>query len=103
MEQGLRDCCRSIRIGKILVQSDEHTHEARVLYAKLPVDVEKRRVLLLYPIMSTGNTIIKAVQILKEHRVKEENVILLNLFCTPTGNFKINLLTFFEINFISLN
>jgi len=26
MEQGLRDCCRSIRIGKILVESDANTH-----------------------------------------------------------------------------
>ena len=25
MEQGLRDCCRSIRIGKILIQRDEAT------------------------------------------------------------------------------
>ena len=52
MEQGLRDCCRSIRIGKILVQSDEDTHEAKVLYAKLPPDIADRKVLLMYPIMS---------------------------------------------------
>jgi uracil phosphoribosyltransferase len=25
MEQGLRDCCRAIRIGKILIQRDEDT------------------------------------------------------------------------------
>ena len=47
MEQGLRDCCRSIRIGKILVQKDEETHEARVLYAKFPEDVSSRKVLLM--------------------------------------------------------
>jgi uracil phosphoribosyltransferase len=52
MEQGLRDCCRSIRIGKILVQSDEDTHDAKVFYAKFPPDVAKRKVLLMYPIMS---------------------------------------------------
>ena len=52
MEQGLRDCCRSIRIGKILIQSDEDTHEAKVYYAKFPPDVNKRKVLLMYPIMS---------------------------------------------------
>ncbi|RWS14275.1 Uracil phosphoribosyltransferase-like protein [Dinothrombium tinctorium] len=85
MEQGLRDCCRSIRIGKILVQSDEDTHEARVLYAKFPVDISERRVLLMYPIMSTGNTVVKAVKVLKDHGVKEHNIILLNLFCTPSA------------------
>lgn len=52
MEQGLRDCCRSIRIGKILIQSDEETHEAKVFYAKFPPDIDSRKVLLMYPIMS---------------------------------------------------
>ncbi|KAF4531564.1 hypothetical protein B566_EDAN013568 [Ephemera danica] len=61
MEQGLRDCCRSIRIGKILVESDADTHEARVVYARFPEDIASR----------------------KEHNVPEENIILSNLFCTP--------------------
>lgn len=52
MEQGLRDCCRSIRIGKILVESDADTHEARVVYAKFPDDIAERKILLMYPIMS---------------------------------------------------
>jgi len=47
MEQGLRDCCRSIRIGKILVQKDEETHEARVVYAKFPDDISSRKVLVM--------------------------------------------------------
>ncbi len=56
---GLRDCCRSIRIGKILVESDVDTHEARVVYARFPEDVKTRKVILMYPIMSSGNTVIK--------------------------------------------
>ncbi|ESO83232.1 hypothetical protein LOTGIDRAFT_133766 [Lottia gigantea] len=83
MEQGLRDCCRSIRIGKILIQSDEETHKAKVVYAKLPPDISQRKVLLMYPIMSTGNTVAQAIKVLREHKVNEDNVILLNLFCTP--------------------
>uniref|UniRef100_T1JCD0 Uracil phosphoribosyltransferase homolog n=1 Tax=Strigamia maritima TaxID=126957 RepID=T1JCD0_STRMM len=85
MEQGLRDCCRSMRIGKILIQSNEETHEAKIVYAKFPNDIEKRKVLLMYPIMSTGNTVITAVKVLKEHGVTENNIILLTLFCTPFG------------------
>nr|CAG4636352.1 EOG090X09VM [Eubosmina coregoni] len=83
MEQGLRDCCRSMRIGKILIDSDHDTHEAKVVYAKFPEDIAQRKVLLMYPIMSTGNTVVKAVSVLKEHSVQEENIILANLFCTP--------------------
>lgn len=52
MEQGLRDCCRSMRIGKILIDSDHDTHEAKVVYAKFPEDIAQRKVLLMYPIMS---------------------------------------------------
>lgn len=85
MEQGLRDCCRSIRIGKILIHSDEETHEARVVYSKLPPDIACRKVLLMYPIMSTGNTVIKAMQVLQENKVLEKNIILLSLFTTPSA------------------
>lgn len=85
MEQGLRDCCRSIRIGKILVESDTDTHEARVVYAKFPEDISRRQVLLMYPIMSTGNTVKQAVNVLTQHGVKEERIILSNLFCTPAA------------------
>jgi len=53
MERGLRDCCRSMRIGKMLIMSDEGMHEAKVFYAKFPPDINKRNVLLMYPIMCT--------------------------------------------------
>ncbi|KAM9269806.1 uracil phosphoribosyltransferase homolog [Cariama cristata] len=83
MEQGLRDCCRSIRIGKILIQSDEETQRAKVYYAKFPPDIYRRKVLLMYPILSTGNTVIEAVKVLVEHGVQPSVIILLSLFSTP--------------------
>ncbi|KAM9326218.1 uracil phosphoribosyltransferase homolog [Gastrophryne carolinensis] len=85
MEQGLRDCCRSIRIGKILIQSDEETQRAKVYYAKFPPDIFRRKVLLMYPILSTGNTVIEAVKVLIEHGVQPSCIILLSLFSTPHG------------------
>jgi len=54
MEQGLRDCCRSVRIGKILIQRDEETSKPRLFYQKLPQDVGKRVCLLLDPMLATG-------------------------------------------------
>nr|KAF6436627.1 uracil phosphoribosyltransferase-like protein [Rousettus aegyptiacus] len=87
MEQGLRDCCRSIRIGKILIQSDEETQRAKVYYAKFPPDIYRRKVLLMYPILSTGNTVIEAVKVLLEHGVQPSVIILLSLFSTPHGKF----------------
>lgn len=83
MEQGLRDCCRSIRIGKILVESDAESHKAKVVYARFPDDISQRQVLLMYPIMVTGNTVIQAVKVLEQHQVPLSSIILTNLFCTP--------------------
>ena len=49
MEQGLRDCCRSVRLGKILIQRDENTGKANLYYSKLPEDIAQRWVFLLDP------------------------------------------------------
>ncbi|KAH0522098.1 hypothetical protein TsFJ059_006004 [Trichoderma semiorbis] len=57
MEQGLRDCCRSVRIGKILIQRDEDTALPKLFYDKLPEDIANRWVLLLDPMFATGNNI----------------------------------------------
>lgn len=54
MEQGLRDCCRSVRIGKILIQRDEETSKPKLFYDKLPEDIADRWVLLLDPMLATG-------------------------------------------------
>lgn len=54
MEQGLRDCCRSVRIGKILIQRDEETCMPKLFYDKLPTDIADRWVLLLDPMFATG-------------------------------------------------
>lgn len=54
MEHGLRDCCRSVRIGKLLIQRDEETAMPKLFYDKLPEDIADRWVLLLDPMFATG-------------------------------------------------
>ncbi len=85
MEKALQDCCRSMRIGKILVDSDSETHEARVIFAKFPYDISERKVLLLYPIMSSGNKVCRAIKVLLDHKVAQDHIILINLFSTPSA------------------
>ncbi|XP_038436391.1 uracil phosphoribosyltransferase homolog [Canis lupus familiaris] len=85
MEQALQDCRRSICIAKILIQSDEETQRANIYYAKFPPDIYWRKVLLMYPILSTGNTVIEAVKVLIKHGVQPSVIILLSLFSTPHG------------------
>ncbi|EIE83761.1 hypothetical protein RO3G_08466 [Rhizopus delemar RA 99-880] len=85
MEQGLRECCRSVRIGKILIQRDEETHEPKLYYSKLPKDIASRYVFLLDPMLATGGSAMQAVQVLLDNNVKEEHIIFLNLIGSPEG------------------
>ncbi|KAF8607859.1 PRTase-like protein [Ceratobasidium sp. AG-I] len=85
MEAGLREVCRSVRIGKILIQRDEETAQAKLFYSKLPEDIAQRYVLLLDPMLATGGSAIKAVEVLKEAGVLEERIMFLNLIASPEG------------------
>ncbi|CAK7269999.1 Uracil phosphoribosyltransferase, synthesizes UMP from uracil [Sporothrix epigloea] len=85
MEQGLRDCCRSVRIGKILIQRDEETATPKLFYDKLPEDIASRWVMLLDPMFATGGSAIMAVDVLKSRGVPEERIVFLNLIASPEG------------------
>ncbi|KAG6018165.1 Uracil phosphoribosyltransferase, synthesizes UMP from uracil [Claviceps pusilla] len=85
MEQGLRDCCRSVRIGKILIQRDEDTAEPKLFYDKLPGDIADRWVLLLDPMFATGGSAIMAVQVLIARGVPEDRILFLNIIASPEG------------------
>jgi uracil phosphoribosyltransferase len=85
MEKALRECCRSVRIGKILIQRDERTAQPSLYYSKLPPDVSQRTCLLLDPMLATGGTAIKAVEVLREMGVPEHAIIFINLIAAPEG------------------
>nr|CDS25817.1 uracil phosphoribosyltransferase [Hymenolepis microstoma] len=89
MERGLRDCCRALRIGKILVTSpevfDQSRSQPRAVYAKLPPGIESRKVLLMYPTLKTGNTVLTALDLLRSYSVSPKNIILHTLFASPQG------------------
>lgn len=66
-------------------------------------DISRRRVLVLYPIMTTGNTACKAVEVLLENGVNEKKIYLITAFCTPQSKFCYFLkifLTFLGIKYV---
>lgn len=85
MEQGLRACCRSVRIGKILIQRDEETAKPHLYYEKLPPDIADRYVFLLDPMLATGGSALMAVDVLAKRGVPPEHIIFLNLIAAPEG------------------
>lgn len=85
MEQGLRDCCRSVRLGKILIQRDEETAKPKLFYEKLPADISDRYVFLLDPMLATGGSAIMGTEVLLSRGVKEDRIFFLNLVSNPEG------------------
>lgn len=85
MESALRECLRSVRIGKVLVQRNEETGEARLYYAKLPEDIHERFVLLLDPMLATGGSAIRAIEVLLSKGVKQDKIVFLNVLSAPEG------------------
>ncbi|KAJ2914151.1 hypothetical protein MD484_g6258, partial [Candolleomyces efflorescens] len=61
-----------------------------------PPDIASRYVLLLDPMLATGGSAAKAVEVLKDHGVPEERIIFINLISAPEG------LKFFTGKFPSL-
>jgi uracil phosphoribosyltransferase len=108
MEQALRECCRSVRIGKILIQRDEETSKPKLFYDKLPEDIKERWVLLLDPMLATGMSLtisilgrgglvlmrciggsaLMAVDVLTSKGVPEDRILFLNLIASPEGAAK---------------
>ncbi len=85
MEKAVREVCRAIRIGKILIQRDEETAQPTLFYQKLPEDIANRHVLLLDPMLATGGSVCKAIEVLKGHGVEEGKIIFINLISCPKG------------------
>ena len=85
MEKAVRQVCEDIRLGKILIQRDEKTAQPILFYSKLPKDISNRHVLLLDPMLATGGSVCKAIEVLKEKGVKENKIIFINLISCPEG------------------
>lgn len=84
MENALRACCKGIKIGKILIHRDGDDGK-QLIYEKLPNDIRERHVLLLDPVLATGNSANQAIGLLIQKGVPESHIIFLNLISAPEG------------------
>ncbi|CAI9111570.1 OLC1v1011821C1 [Oldenlandia corymbosa var. corymbosa] len=84
MENALRACCKGIKIGKILIHRDGDNGK-QLIYEKLPKDISERHVLLLDPVLATGNSANQAIDLLIQKGVPESYIIFLNLISAPEG------------------
>lgn len=87
LQEAVRQIKPGVRIGKILIQRDESTKEKKpvLYYKKLPRDIAECFVILVDPMLATAGSAKRALAVLLEAGVKEENILFLNLVCCPEG------------------
>ncbi|KAF7984908.1 hypothetical protein HWV62_10923 [Athelia sp. TMB] len=75
----------SVDISILMDAQDEETALPKLFYSKFPADIASRYVLLLDPMLATGGSAMKAVEVLMEHGVPEDRIIFINLISSPEG------------------
>lgn len=85
MEQAVSEVCKNIRIGKILIQTNQQTGEPELYYLRLPKDIKDYRVILMDATVATGAAGIMAIRVLLDHDVPEENIMLVSLLMAEIG------------------
>ncbi|EMR63729.1 putative uridine kinase protein [Eutypa lata UCREL1] len=76
-ETGLKRVIPDCRTGRLLIQSNLRTGEPELHYLKLPRDIETHEsVLLLDAQMSSGGSALMAVQVLVDHGVPQDRIVV---------------------------
>jgi uracil phosphoribosyltransferase len=77
------DLLPQVTVGYIGLERDERTAVASRYYVKLPPDIRGKAVMVLDPMLATGGTASKAVEILKEYQ--PASVRLICVVAAPEG------------------
>ncbi|HEY9601831.1 MAG TPA: uracil phosphoribosyltransferase [Allocoleopsis sp.] len=80
---GILELMPSVRVGHIGLYRDPTTYVAIEYYFKLPHDIEQRDILVVDPMLATGNSAVAAVDRLKE--VSPLSLKFLCLLAAPEG------------------
>jgi uracil phosphoribosyltransferase len=85
---GMLDLVPAARVGHIGIYREPHTLQAIEYYLKLPDDLPERDVILLDPMLATGNSAVAAISRLVEARAR--SIKLVCLVASPEGIEKLH-------------
>ncbi len=88
MVNGMHNLLPTAKVGHIGLYRDPDTLEPHEYYCKLPVDCEKRKVLLIDPMLATGGTAVMSIDALKKRGVTD--IKFLCLISCPEGVKKLH-------------
>ncbi|MBP3895515.1 MAG: uracil phosphoribosyltransferase [Mogibacterium sp.] len=80
---GMLEIIPNAKVGHVGLYRDPETHEPVEYYCKLPEDIDKRRVIIVDPMLATGGSAIAAVDFVKKRGAKD--ISLMFLIAAPEG------------------
>ena len=83
MVEGVTTLVPAAKIGHIGIFRDPSTHQPVQYYVKMPEDISERDVIVVDPMLATGNSAVAAVSELKKLGVK--NLKFMCIICTQDG------------------
>ena len=80
---GMLEIIPNAKVGHVGLYRDPETHEPVEYYCKLPEDIDKRRVIVVDPMLATGGSAVAAVDFVKARGAKD--IALMFLIAAPEG------------------
>lgn len=76
-----------ISVGNVMLQRDESTEEKKpkFYFEKIPKNIQEKRFLVLDPMLATGGSALKTIEIIIEKGAKEENITFVNILGCEEG------------------
>ena len=71
------------KVGHIGLYRDPETHEPIEYYCKLPVDIEKRKIFVVDPMLATGGSAVAAIDFIKQRGGRD--IVFMCLIAAPEG------------------
>lgn len=84
LSQGMQDALPEADTGHIGVYRDEETHRPVEYLVKLPKHLD-RPVFVCDPMLATGHSMEKTLDVLIERGAKESSIVIVTLLCAPEG------------------
>ena len=88
MVSGIQALVPSAKIGHIGLYRDESTHKPVEYYCKLPSSIEERQIIVVDPMLATGNSATDAVTMIKKHGGKK--IKFMCIIAAPEGLTKLH-------------
>ena len=83
MVDGFLSLIPNAKVGHVGLYRDPDTHEPVEYYCKLPEDIDKRKVVVLDPMLATGGSAVAAVDFIKKRGGKD--ICFVCLIASPEG------------------